>query len=136
MTKNLIVYGTPVCPMVPPVIGTLKRAGVEHEYINIQADPAARERVLEINNGFASMPTLIFPDGETLTEPSARELLSALEKRGVEVAGGVQRVWAQHPAIPIVGGVFTLIGLSQGDWVLAGIGVVGLTIAVLARVTE
>ena len=133
MAEKLIVYGTPTCPMVPPVLRALKRAEMPHDYVNINNDPEAHERVLEINGGFASVPTLIFPDGQTLTEPSAGELIAALEARGVTVQGGRTFIWLQHPAILIVGGVFTLIGLTQGDATLTGIGALLLTVALAAR---
>ncbi len=133
MSKKLIVYGTPTCPMVPPVLRTLKRAEVAHDYINIQRDPEAHERVLEINGGFASVPTLVFPDGETLTEPTGQELVAALEARGATVSGGVASVWLQHPAIMITGGVFFAIGLTQGDRLLVGVGAILLAFALGAR---
>jgi mycoredoxin len=133
MSEQLIVYGTPTCPMVPPILRTLKRADVAHQYINIQRDSAAYERVLEINGGFASVPTLVFPDGETLTEPSGSELVAALEARGVSIAGGAASIWLLHPAIMIMGGIFFAVGLMQGDGVLTAVGAVLLVVALGAR---
>lgn len=129
MSEKLIVYGTPTCPMVPPVLGTLQRAKVEHDYVNIQRDPEAYERVMEINGGFASVPTLVFPDGKTLTEPSARELIEALEIRGVSISGGKTFFRLQHPAIIIVGGVFLSIGLIQRDTLQTVLGAILLLVA-------
>ena len=48
----------------------LDRAGINYAYVNIRQDEAARARVREINGGCESVPTLVFPDGSTLTEPS------------------------------------------------------------------
>jgi mycoredoxin len=81
----IIVYGHPFCPMLPPVLGMLKQARVEYDYINIHEDDEARQRVREINNGNESVPTLVFPDGSTLTEPSGMVLRKRLIAEGYTV---------------------------------------------------
>lgn len=85
MTKNLIVYGTAWCPMVRPVRKRLDKIGVEYEYVDIQSNAEAREQVRTINNGNESVPTLVFADGSTLTEPTGRELESKLAELGYDV---------------------------------------------------
>ena len=82
MSETIIVYGTPVCPMVTPVRSALKRASAEYDYIDIWQDDEARARVRSINNGNESVPTIIFPDGSTLTEPSDKQLFQKLETLG------------------------------------------------------
>lgn len=82
MNEKLIVYGTPVCPMVTPVRSALKRAEVLYDYVDIWQDDEARERVRTINNGNESVPTLVFPDGSTLTEPSNKQLEAKLQSLG------------------------------------------------------
>jgi hypothetical protein len=42
--------------------------------VDIRQDEAGRARVREINAGCESVPTLVFPDGSTLTEPSPHAL--------------------------------------------------------------
>jgi mycoredoxin len=79
---KIILYAHPTCPQAGPVRAALKHAKVEFEYINIHEDQAARERVRAINQGYESVPTLVFPDGSTLTEPSSRELAGALATWG------------------------------------------------------
>lgn len=44
--------------------------GVSYTDIDIEAHPEAAEIVRRVNNGRQSVPTIIFPDGSTLTEPS------------------------------------------------------------------
>jgi mycoredoxin len=83
--ENIVMYGHPACPAVVPVISILKQAKAEYEYINIFEDNEARQKVIEINNGFQSVPTLLFPDGTTLTEPSTGELSKKLKSMGYEV---------------------------------------------------
>lgn len=83
--QKIIMYGTPVCPGVPPMKGLLNQSKVDYDYINIWNDSSARERVREINNGYESVPTLAFPDGSTLTEPSTNEVKQKLEAMGYKV---------------------------------------------------
>ena len=85
MSERIILYGHPFCAMVGPVRGMLERAGVEFEYIDIHQDSAARQRVRAINNGYDSVPTLVFADGSTLTEPSGSALKARLESLGYSV---------------------------------------------------
>jgi mycoredoxin len=47
---------------------------IPYEYINIENDEQAAAEVLRINGGMRSVPTIIFPDGSVLVEPSVREL--------------------------------------------------------------
>jgi hypothetical protein len=56
----------------------LDQAHIEYDYVNIYADPMAAQRLREINRGCESVPTLVFPDGSTLTEPSVPELQQRL----------------------------------------------------------
>lgn len=83
--KAVVVYGHAGCPMVGPVIGVLKASGVPYRYADIHRDEVARERVRSINQGNESVPTLVFADGSTLTEPSTGALRRALEARGYHV---------------------------------------------------
>lgn len=81
----IIMYGTPTCPGVPPMKQMLNQANVPYAYVNLVGDLMARERVREINNGYESVPTFEFPDGSTLTEPSAGEMKEKLQQFGYDV---------------------------------------------------
>lgn len=52
---------------------------VSYEYIDVEADPSASEKVIEINGGQRSIPVILFPDGTHLTEPSDNDLKAKLE---------------------------------------------------------
>ena len=86
MTKPLTVYGHPACPGVGPLRAMLGQSKVAYTYVNIRRDPEAATTVRAINNGNESVPTLVFPDGTTLTEPSADELKRKLESLGYRVS--------------------------------------------------
>jgi len=50
------------------------------DWINIDEDLAGREYVVKVNKGNRSVPTILFPDGEVLVEPSNTALLEKLKK--------------------------------------------------------
>ena len=85
MPDAIILYGHPACPALGPVKGLLTQSKVHFDYIDIHQDSAAAARVRAINDGNESVPTLLFPDGSTLTEPSVGELKAKLESLGYKV---------------------------------------------------
>jgi mycoredoxin len=89
MTKPVILYAHRTCPDVPPVMAVLRLTKVPFTYVDIRQDEAAAARVREINHGNESVPTLLFPDGTTLTEPTMPQLQSKLGEMGYRVG-----VWA------------------------------------------
>ena len=52
---------------------------VSYEYIDVEQDTSASEKVIEINGGMRSIPVILFPDGTHLTEPSDNALKEKLE---------------------------------------------------------
>lgn len=134
---TLTVYGTRVCPMVPPVRALLKSANVTYDYVDIGQDDDAKAVVREINNGNESVPTLVFSDGTTMTEPSTRMLRAELESRGYEVANrsplGQVLSWLRGSTSLLVGGALLVFGAFNGDWGSSSIGVTLLAACGLAR---
>lgn len=106
---KLIVYGHPTCPSLPPVLAMLKQAQVDYEYIDIYQDYEARERVREINKGYESVPTIIFPDESSLTEPSTNALRRKLESVGYRVPLSALIVGNAWLIVIIVGVIFALL---------------------------
>ena len=109
MLDAIIVYGHPNCPTLGPVKGLLTQSKVKFEYIDIHQDSVAAARVRAINNGNESVPTLVFPDGSTLTEPTVGELQSKLESLGYKVglvAWLIGNIW---PIFFIVAGVLIAV---------------------------
>jgi mycoredoxin len=132
-TEKVIMYGTPTCPMVPPVRGMLERAQAPFAYVNIAEDPESRGKVMAINNGNASVPTLVFPDGSTLTEPSTAVLRQKLESLGYKVPQ--PNLWQSlrdNPFYSIMGTALFLFGLYDGNWVFMALGVGMMAFAVVS----
>ena len=50
--------------------------GIAYESINIEEDDNAADYVRRVNRGYKSVPTIVFPDGSILVEPSPRDLAS------------------------------------------------------------
>ena len=48
--------------------------GIQYLRIGLEGNTQATEFVIDINNGRRSVPTIIFPDGSVLVEPSWEEL--------------------------------------------------------------
>lgn len=138
MAQNVILYGTSICPMVPPVRAMLERARVPYQYVNISDDAEARARVREINNGNESVPTLVFPDGTTLTEPASVMLRDKLQALGYVVpeATLAQRFQdtLQSPLIIMLIALALLFGLALHTTSLLVIGGIIAVAAVIARV--
>ncbi len=78
-TENpIILYTSRFCGHSRMVERFMKENKIAVNQINIDGNPEARSAVMAINNGYASVPTLVFPDGTTLTEPSFRQLRTKL----------------------------------------------------------
>lgn len=132
MTDKIILYGSPTCPMVSPVRNTLERANADYEYVDIYLNPEARKRVMEINNGNASVPTVTFPDGSSLTEPNEAILKAKLESIGYKVRSLTlldrAQVIFEFPVILILGILMLALGIYNGE--IAQVAIGGLLIAI------
>jgi len=73
-TDTITLYTSNYCSHARRVEQFLADENIPVTIINITEDLAARETLIGINNGFASVPTLIFADGSKLTEPSIEEI--------------------------------------------------------------
>ncbi len=92
-------------------------------YVDISKDPDAKEIVRVINNGNASVPTLVFPDKSTLTEPSRAELQAKLQEYGFEDPGGtILDAWRENWIFTFLGFVFLVFAGAAQNWILAAIG--------------
>ena len=137
MSERIILYGSLTCPMVPPVRSLLQRASAEFDYVDILFNQEARRRVIEINQGNASVPTLVFPDGSTLTEPAIAELEAKLRSLGFEVPPATPiervRIVLQAPTLLSFGLIFLAVGVFGNQPSLTVAGGVLLFAAILGR---
>ena len=75
---RLTMYSTPWCGYCVRLKRALDREGIEFDEIDIEADPTAADLVMSVNGGNATVPTVVLPDGTTLTNPTLPALLSAV----------------------------------------------------------
>jgi mycoredoxin len=71
---KLKMYGTTWCGDCARSKRLLDRLKVPFSFINIDQDADAREYVVRVNRGNRSVPTIVFPDGSVLVEPSDQQL--------------------------------------------------------------
>jgi mycoredoxin len=75
---EIVMYGTPWCGDCTRAKRFLESKGVPYQYVDITDHPEAVALVEEINSGYQSVPTLLFPDGSVLVEPSTKVLAGKL----------------------------------------------------------
>ena len=78
MSEPLTMYTTPWCGFCRRLKGQLAREGIEVVEVDIEADPAAADYVMSVNGGNQTVPTVVFPDGSALTNPSVAQVKSRL----------------------------------------------------------
>ena len=83
MSQRVTMYTTQWCGFCRRLKSQLAREGIEVAEVDIERDPAAADYVMSVNGGNQTVPTIVFPDGTALTNPSAtrvRERLADLVK--------------------------------------------------------
>lgn len=79
LTPELItLYGTGWCPDCKRSKQFFGEQRVPYHYVDIDNDSDATAFVEEVNKGFRSIPTIVFPDGGVLVEPSNAQLAEKL----------------------------------------------------------
>jgi mycoredoxin len=72
------MYSTPWCGYCHRLKSQLDREGIEYTVVDIEADEAAAEFVMNANGGNQTVPTVLFPDGSTLTNPTIVQVKTQL----------------------------------------------------------
>ncbi len=76
---QIILYGVNWCGDCRRARRVFSEQAVNYVDIDIDQDPKAAEFVRSLNNGFQSVPTIVFPDGSRLIEPDSVTLANKLE---------------------------------------------------------
>jgi mycoredoxin len=66
----LTMYSTTWCGYCRRLRAQLDREGIGYTVVDIEQDPAAAEYVMGVNGGNQTVPTIRFPDGTALTNPT------------------------------------------------------------------
>ena len=75
---EITVYGAYWCPDCHTSKQFLGEHQIPYNWIDIEQDPEAEQFVIETNRGKRIIPTIVFPDGSFLTEPSNTELAAKI----------------------------------------------------------
>ncbi|HEY1703696.1 MAG TPA: mycoredoxin [Trebonia sp.] len=76
------MYTTAWCGFCKNLKRQLARAGVEITEVDIEQDPEAATFVEGVNGGNQTVPTLLFSDGSTMVNPSAKQVQAHLAELG------------------------------------------------------
>jgi mycoredoxin len=79
MSQSITMYTTDWCPDCWRAKKVMDSLQVSYTEINISNDEEAIEKVIRLNNGYRSVPTIVFPDGSVMTEPSTSALVQKLQ---------------------------------------------------------
>lgn len=77
---SVTMYTTPWCGYCHRLKGQLDRAGVAYDVVDIEQDPTAAEYVMSVNGGNQTVPTVVFPDGSAMTNPSLGQVQGRLSE--------------------------------------------------------
>jgi mycoredoxin len=72
--SQIVMYSTAWCPDCRRAKFFMKRKNIPFLEVDVNEDKTAEAFVKEQNNGNRSVPTIIFPDGSKMVEPSEQEL--------------------------------------------------------------
>jgi thioredoxin reductase (NADPH) len=77
-TDQIIMYGANWCPDCRRSKQFFGEHRIQYVWVDVQQDAEAAKEVERINNGSRTIPTIVFPDGDVLVEPSNAELARKL----------------------------------------------------------
>lgn len=78
MESQIKLIGADWCPDCRRSKTFLSQQRIAYEYINMELSPEAQAQVEQINGGKRIIPTILFPDGSFLVEPTNDELADKL----------------------------------------------------------
>jgi mycoredoxin len=75
---NLTIYSTVWCGYCRRLKSQMEREGITFVEVDIEDVPDAADLVMSVNGGMQTVPTLVFPDGTSLTNPSIAQVKAQL----------------------------------------------------------
>jgi mycoredoxin len=79
--NGVVVYGTSGCGDCRRAKKALERRGVDYAWVDVEKAKWAREEMLRLNGADRRVPTILFPDGSVLVEPTPPELNARLDEQ-------------------------------------------------------
>jgi mycoredoxin len=78
MSEKFTMYTTPWCGYCHRLKSQLDREGIEYDVVDIEQQPDAAQIVESANNGNQTVPTLVYSDGTSMTNPSLAQVKDKL----------------------------------------------------------
>ncbi len=75
---TITMFSTEWCGYCKRLKMMLEKTGIGYTEVDIERTPGTPELVEEANGGNQTVPTVVFPDGSTATNPSLQEVRSRL----------------------------------------------------------
>jgi mycoredoxin len=76
--SSFTMYTTPWCGYCHRLKSQLDREGITFDIVDIEQDPEAVAIVESANNGNQTVPTLVYADGTSMTNPSIMQVKDKL----------------------------------------------------------
>lgn len=71
---SVTMYSTTWCGYCRRLKNQMEREGIAYTEVDIELDPDAADLVMKVNGGNQTVPTVVFPDGTSATNPSIAEV--------------------------------------------------------------
>ena len=72
--SQIVIYTTEFCSDCLRAKKFFEANNIPHLRVRLEGNEEATEFVTRVNHGYRSVPTIVFPDGSILVEPSWEEL--------------------------------------------------------------
>jgi len=72
--SQIVMYATEYCSDCWRARKYFETNNIPHLQVGLEGNSDAIEFVTQVNNGYRSVPTIVFPDGSILVEPNQEEL--------------------------------------------------------------
>lgn len=71
---TITMFSTPWCGFCRGLKKGLDREGIAYNEVDIEQHPASADYVMSVNGGNQTVPTVVFPDGTSATNPSVAQV--------------------------------------------------------------
>ena len=75
---SVTMYSTVWCGYCRRLKSQMDREGIAYVEVDIEDVPGAADLVMSVNGGMQTVPTVVFPDGSALTNPSLAQVKAQL----------------------------------------------------------
>lgn len=75
---SITMFSTAWCGYCKRLKLMLDKTGIGYSIVDIEQTPGTPELVEEVNGGNQTVPTVVYPDGSTATNPSLKDVQQSL----------------------------------------------------------